>query len=47
MSPKRNHLYPIIWVLIIGKASAGPADDRPDEMDNRKLSDYDTLGLQN
>ena len=38
MSPKRNHLYPIIWVLIIGKTSAGPADDRPDEIDNRKTT---------
>lgn len=38
MRPKRNHLYPIIWVLIIGKASAGPADGRPDEIDNRKTT---------
>ena len=38
MSPKRNHLYPIIWVLIIGKTSAGPAADRPDEIDNRKTT---------
>ena len=38
MSPKRNYLYPIIWVLIIGKASAGPADGRPDEIDNRKTT---------
>ena len=38
MSPKRNHLNPIIWVLIIGKANAGPADGRPDEIANRKTT---------
>ena len=38
MSPKRNHLYPIIWLLIIGIASAGPADGRPDGIGNRKIT---------
>ena len=38
MSPKRNQCYRIIWVLIIGIASAGPADGRPDGIENFKIT---------